>query len=311
MREIKFLSKHNPEGVSIESCDMKPVRYKDTGIWVCSSEHMSELAREEAHHHDHDDQDPLDVHQLESWRNIYYHSLIWNNIKTLPKGQHLLEIGAGSGYDAAQFLPDYHMVLTDVSPETLVRLKDRLHDNDTAMLSEPMYMACDGEHLPFANQQFDGVYMVATFHHFSNYVQAVDEVARVLRPGGLLVLGIEPNKTYFKPLQWFQRFLYRITGTDPHHISKADAQMQGFTKGEFELLFGGDKWCELDVRPMWFLAGWVHYILEFVYRTFKLKKRIKLPLSLEKGLVSFDEFLFSIPGLKFFCWHWIVNVKKK
>ncbi len=311
MPSVKIISKDNTETSSIEESILGCKRYEDTPIWICHSPDMSELAHEEADHHDYDDEDPIAVHQLDAWRNLFYHKLIWEKLRTLPKSSTLLEVGAGSGYDAQNFIQDYELVLTDVSPKTLYRLRDRLKKDSVQKLIEPLYIACDGEHLPFANVQFDGVYMIATFHHFDQYGRALSECARVLKSDGLLLLGIEPNKTYFKPLKYIQKVLYRLSHTDPHHISHADAKMEGFTKGQFEALFRNGEWADVEIRPMWLFAGWLHYFLEFIFRAFKLKNRIRLPLRFEKALVAFDEFLFHIPGVKFFCWHWIVTARRK
>lgn len=295
-------------GVSLEESIFTCTQYKDTNIQVCYAEEMSDLAKEEAHHHDHDDEDATDVHQLDAWRNEYYHAYIWKVLQGVEKGSRLLEIGAGSGYDAKHLIDDYSVVLTDVSPETLFRLQQSLGDKANRVSA---YLACDGEHLPFADKQFEGVYMIAVFHHFEQPARALAECSRVLKPGGRLLLGIEPNMTYFRPLKWFQKILYRITHTDPHHISQADAQMIGFSKGQFSILLKNGDWKDISIKPMWFLVGWLHYILEFVYRAFKLKKRIRISRKVEKMLVSIDEFLFKIPGVKYLCWHWIVTARKK
>lgn len=308
---IKFLSRNGGETDSIEESIFGCKKYEDNRVWVCYSKDMSELAHEEAEHHDHDEENPHVVHQLHAWRNVYYHREIWRAMWTIPKGGVLLEIGAGSGFDAQHFIRDYHLVLTDVSPQTLNRLSTQLDSIQEVKLSEPLYVACDGEHLPFASAQFDAVYMVATFHHFEEYGRALAECTRVLKPGGLLLLGIEPNKTYFKPLKHIQKILYRLTHTDPHHISHADAKMEGFSKGQFEIVFKNGNWTDIEIRPMWFFAGWMHYMLEFIFRTFRLSKRIHVPRALEKGIVAFDELLFQIPGFSFFAWHWIVTAKKK
>lgn len=280
-------------------------------IMIAWPEQMSELAREEAAHHDHDDEDPAEVHQLHSWRNRFYHRRIWKLLKKIPVGGRLLEIGAGSGFDAEHLAGDYQLTLTDVSPETLNRLYQRMQAKESSVQESISYIAADGEALPFADKTFDGVYMVATFHHFPAPAKALDECRRVLKPGGRLVIGIEPNVLYFRPLKWVQKALYRITHTDPHHISKADAEMEGFSAGQFQLLLRRDQWEEVSIKPVWLLAGWLHYLLEFIYRTFRLKKRLRLPLPVEKAVVAIDEALFCIPGVRYLGWHWTVAGRKR
>lgn len=51
----------------------------------------------------------------------------------------------------------------------------------------------DVRRLPFANASFDAIYSMGTVEHFDETEEAVAELARVLRPGGRLVLGV-PNR---------------------------------------------------------------------------------------------------------------------
>ncbi|MBA3949912.1 MAG: methyltransferase domain-containing protein [Acidobacteria bacterium] len=59
----------------------------------------------------------------------------------------------------------------------------------------------DTRRLPFADGSFDVVYSMGTIEHFDESQSAVGEMARVLRPGGRLVLGV-PNRfdPFLRPL---------------------------------------------------------------------------------------------------------------
>jgi len=59
----------------------------------------------------------------------------------------------------------------------------------------------DIRRLPFAPGSFDFVYTMGTIEHIDEYQTAVDEVGRVLKPGGLAIVGV-PHKwnVYLRPL---------------------------------------------------------------------------------------------------------------
>ena len=63
----------------------------------------------------------------------------------------------------------------------------------------------DVRRLPFADASFDAIYSMGTIEHFDESEDAVREMARVLKPGGKLILGV-PNRfdPFMRPvLVWF------------------------------------------------------------------------------------------------------------
>ena len=61
------------------------------------------------------------------------------------------------------------------------------------------YQVAPGEDLPFADAEFDGMLCVNAFQHFEDRRAAMQEVARVLKPGGWLVLDGESFENEFWP----------------------------------------------------------------------------------------------------------------
>ena len=55
--------------------------------------------------------------------------------------------------------------------------------------------------LPFADASFDAIYSMGTIEHFHETQQAIDEMARVLKPGGRAIVGV-PNRhdPFLRPL---------------------------------------------------------------------------------------------------------------
>lgn len=76
------------------------------------------------------------------------------------------------------------------------------------------FTLADVREIPFADGSFDVVYSMGTIEHFPETQQAVEEIFRVLRPGGVAIIGV-PNKLdpFLRPLMvtvldWFGRYPY-------------------------------------------------------------------------------------------------------
>jgi SAM-dependent methyltransferase len=61
--------------------------------------------------------------------------------------------------------------------------------------------AADVRALPFRDASFDAIYSMGTIEHFDETEQAVEEMARVLKPGGRAIIGV-PNRhdPFLRPL---------------------------------------------------------------------------------------------------------------
>ena len=76
-------------------------------------------------------------------------------------------------------------VIADATPQMLVRVDARPHVS-VALAS--------AEALPFPTGHFDALICSDAFHHFRDQDRAVREMARVVRPGGgVLILDLEPK----------------------------------------------------------------------------------------------------------------------
>jgi SAM-dependent methyltransferase len=100
-------------------------------------------------------------------------------IPRLAAAGSVIDLGCGAGDSVEQFRnvnPDVRWVGVDVarSPEVASR---RRTDAD--------FVVFDGIHLPFADESFDAVYCKQVLEHVREPRPLLEEVARVLRPGGL------------------------------------------------------------------------------------------------------------------------------
>ena len=85
--------------------------------------------------------------------------------------------------------------LTDINNAMLVRGRDRLIDHGHMMPA----VQCDGEKLPFPSEYFDCVTCAFGLRNMTHKEAALAEMARVLRPGGRLLI-LEFSKVW-KPLE--------------------------------------------------------------------------------------------------------------
>ena len=96
----------------------------------------------------------------------------------------VLELGSGSGAMAAALLdryPEIRLTATDVDPAMRAAATSRLaHYGQRAEVRE-----ADATQLPFGDASFDAVISFIMLHHVIDWEQALAEIARVLRPGGL------------------------------------------------------------------------------------------------------------------------------
>ena len=109
------------------------------------------------------------------------------------RGLKVLEIGCGLGTDGAQFAEagaDYTGVdLTEAAVE-LARRRFELFDLPGT------FKTADAENLPFPDESFDLVYSHGVLHHTPETGKAIQEIHRVLRPGGRAVVMLYHRGSY-------------------------------------------------------------------------------------------------------------------
>jgi len=109
------------------------------------------------------------------------------------RGLKVLEIGCGLGTDGAQFAEagaDYTGVDLTEAAVDLARQRFELFD------LAGKFQTADAENLDFADDSFDLVYSHGVLHHTPDTQKAIDEVHRVLRPGGRAVVMLYHRDSY-------------------------------------------------------------------------------------------------------------------
>lgn len=98
---------------------------------------------------------------------------------------HVLDIATGGGHTALAFARHAgSVVATDITQKML----DAAQAFITPQADNVTFKLADAEDLPFADATFDIVTCRVAPHHFADLYQFVLESARVLKPGGLLIV---------------------------------------------------------------------------------------------------------------------------
>lgn len=103
----------------------------------------------------------------------------------------VLDVATGAGHTAFAFAPYVEFVVAiDLTPEMLVRAARLAEDAD---VSNVRFKLGNIHELPFDDESFDDeVYDLVTCrraaHHFSDIQEAINEMVRMLKPGGMLLI---------------------------------------------------------------------------------------------------------------------------
>lgn len=98
----------------------------------------------------------------------------------------VLDVATGGGHTALKFAPFVtKLVATDITPAMLAAAEVFIGGQGVENVS---FEAADAENLPFADATFDLVTCRIAPHHFPNCRRFIQEGARVLKAGGLLLV---------------------------------------------------------------------------------------------------------------------------
>lgn len=105
-----------------------------------------------------------------------------------PAPARVLEIGTGKGRFLTALARRSVRVVT-VDPDAAEQRFARLNAAYAGVGRRIRFVVADGADLPFADASFDAVVSMNALHHIRNLDGVLDEVVRVLRPGGLVLLA--------------------------------------------------------------------------------------------------------------------------
>jgi ubiquinone/menaquinone biosynthesis C-methylase UbiE len=164
-------------------------------------------------------------------------------------GRKVLEVGCGAGYDAWEFCrqgADYTGI--DLAAENIDRAGRHLEPYGYL----PRLREADAESLPFEDESFDVAFSNGVLHHTPRIERALDEVHRVLRPGGEFWMVVYHRHSIFYWLTlWLWAHVLRL-GFLKRSFREQLARIEYTTSSELPLV---NVYSRREVRRMLRAAG--------------------------------------------------------
>ncbi len=269
-----------------------------------------DLALADAAFHDTLAEDYADRVQWSTPRNQLAHGLIHQAVLSFGPGL-WAEVGCGLSLDGeALATQGVKVVAVDPSRNMLRQGMARLVG--TGLPWTPLQ--AQGAALPFLDESLAGVLWVASLHHLPDHVHALRESARVVRPGGGVVVGMEPARWWHEPVERFmQKKRPQLAGEGSRfsaHGSPADEMGEGFTRADWSRLAVQSGLRLKQVQPLWLTLGFAHLGLEAGFRLLKTRQRWRLPAFVEKAMWRADSLLLRLPPFNLTPWHWLAVFEK-
>jgi ubiquinone/menaquinone biosynthesis C-methylase UbiE len=177
--------------------------------------------------------------ELVRYKYHYYLPGLFDFMAAVKPGGKLLEIGCSMGTDLLQLARRGLQVTGIDLTEAAIELAQRRFDlyNLKAELRTG-----NAENLPFADNSFDIVYSFGVLHHTPDTLRAVEEVRRVLVPGGLAVIMLYHRRS-------FNYLIHRILNQpfDGHRNDRCPIE-KTYSKPEIYDLFRRFSKTELEIK---------------------------------------------------------------
>ncbi len=229
--------------------------------------------------------------QMESEHVRSVHMRFLAHLFELKQDSLILEVGCGTGWDGIQLARrGMQVVETDISVGMLqvanmTATREGFHER-------VCHIGATADTLPFADESFDAVFCAAALHHFDDPACYLREMHRIIKVGGLVVIGAEPSG-------WFGVLLRRYLGlkkvlSSAQH-APGDESAHGFSPKKFRQLATSAGLDVVAIQADWYSIGFAHYAIGPISKLLRLKHRPPIPLGIERFLISFDKLIARIP----------------
>lgn len=220
------------------------------------------------------------------WSREYRIRMRDSMLANVPLSGLILDDGCGAGltFDG---MADKDVIGIDISPNA-VRLAGKRIDR---------VLVGDGMQIPFGDETFDTVIARGMLHHLPDYEKGIQEIWRVLRPGGQ-VIATDPNKTLLStvPRAIAYKILRNKLFSDDHQNLCRQKVIAGFSR-------------HFQIEDVSF-RGYLAYPIAFpdVVNWFRFVPARNIVFEV---LMAMDEILSAIPLIRSYGWIILVRARKE
>lgn len=210
------------------------------------------------------------------------------------EGKTVLDIGAGLGESSVYFAQQGSQVtMVDISPE-MVELARRLSEKHGVNIQAYVMSA---EDLPFADETFDVVYVANTLHHIHDRGRMLQQIRRVLRPGGRFVSW---DPIAYNPLiNVYRRMATMNRSEDETPLRMRDLNL---VKQYFQNVQHREFWiASLALFVKYYLIDRVHPNEDRYWK--RILKESAESLRWWMPLAQLDKLLTALPGVRWLAWN--------
>jgi ubiquinone/menaquinone biosynthesis C-methylase UbiE len=150
----------------------------------------------------------------------------------------VLEVGPGPGYLGLEWLKHTQGTTLrglDIS-EDMIAIAER-NAREYGLTDRVKYVRGDARKMPFESEYFDAVFSNGSLHEWADPEEILNEIARVLKPGGRYCVSDLRRDMNFT-IKWFLWFMTRPKEIRPGLITSINAS---YVKTEAEALFSKTK----------------------------------------------------------------------
>jgi ubiquinone/menaquinone biosynthesis C-methylase UbiE len=167
-----------------------------------------------------------------AWSELYRENqkLVWRLeefytglAKHVPQPAKVLDFGCGAGNLATSlYVHGYQVTACDIAEKMIAEARETF----VATSIEWVNLPTEWQRLPFADNAFDGVIASSVFEYLADLDLAFGELARVLRPGGVVVFSV-PNMEHRE--RKFEQWVSRLaTGRWIHGLARSIPQVRNY-----------------------------------------------------------------------------------